>query len=366
MRILHCIPSLEGGGAERQLSLLAPELVRLGHEVHIAYLSGTLNRARHEASGVGLHPLVHRGNYDPRIATQVLGLIRRFRPDVVQTWIIQMDVMAGLAAILSRTPWILREPNSAAAYSGNWKHRLRKGLARSASAVVANSAAGELYWRATHPGLRRFVVPNAIPLEEIDKSRASEPKEVLDAAQGFVLYAGRLEPHQKNLDNLLLAMREVLNAAPVGFVICGQGPHREAIDAFARAQGMADRVQMKGYSPEIWSYMKAAKLFVSVSRFEGRPNTVLEAMACGCPVVVSDIPEHREILDESSALLVDPHDPSAMARSVLEILRQPEAATRRAAEARRRAEQWSIPSMAAQYERVYREVLTRSVPPQSA
>jgi glycosyltransferase involved in cell wall biosynthesis len=58
----------------------------------------------------------------------------------------------------------------------------------------------------------------------------------------------------------------------------------------------------------LWDLMSCADAFVSLSRFEGCPNAVLEAMACGCPVVVSDIPAHREMLDESSARFADPDD----------------------------------------------------------
>ncbi len=54
----------------------------------------------------------------------------------------------------------------------------------------------------------------------------------------------------------------------------------------------------------VWALMKKASVFVSLSAYEGCPNTVMEAMACGCPIIVSDIPEHREILDEQSALFV--------------------------------------------------------------
>ena len=86
---------------------------------------------------------------------------------------------------------------------------------------------------------------------------------------------------------------------------------------------------------------------------------MIEAMACQRPLVVSDIPAHREILDRHSALWVDPQDPAAIARAVLEVFDDPRAAALRAATAKTRAEAWSIASAAAQYDAVYRQVLTR-------
>ena len=94
-------------------------------------------------------------------------------------------------------------------------------------------------------------------------------------------------------------------------------------------------------------------MFVSPSHYEGRPNAVLEAMAVGVPLVVSDISAHRELLDEQSAILVDPADPAALAIGVIMALSDPEASGRRAREASRRADGHSVERMVAQYEELY-------------
>ena len=97
-RVLHLIPSLSGGGAERQLSYLAPELVRLGWEVHIGFLkTGPVSTSRNKC-GVHFHKISHRGNYDPRILSRVIRLTNRSRPNVIQTWIRQMDIIGGFGA----------------------------------------------------------------------------------------------------------------------------------------------------------------------------------------------------------------------------------------------------------------------------
>ena len=90
MKILYCIPSLEYGGAERQLSYLAPELVRQGHEVHVAFVRGGLNLERLQNRGVHLHQIAAWSNYDFRIFIQLLGLVRKLRPGFIQTCLPQM------------------------------------------------------------------------------------------------------------------------------------------------------------------------------------------------------------------------------------------------------------------------------------
>ena len=86
-------------------------------------------------------------------------------------------------------------------------------------------------------------------------------------------------------------------------------------------------------------------------------------MACGCPLVVSDIPEHREFLDEQSALLVDPDLPAAIADAILDVLSAPEAAARRAEVAWAKVLHWSIPAIARRYAQVYEEVLVKCARP---
>src|SRR5437867_2365724 len=105
MRILHLIPNLIHGGAQRQLSYLAPELARLGHEIHVAYSEGGPNLARLEVSNIVLHPLHSRNNYDPSVLAQLLRLVLRVRPDIIQTWIVQMDILGGIVARMTQTPW---------------------------------------------------------------------------------------------------------------------------------------------------------------------------------------------------------------------------------------------------------------------
>src|SRR5205085_4875526 len=111
MRLLHLLPTLTGGGAERQLAYLTRELQRRGHELLIAYINE------------GWAPWVAEGLPVHKLSSQlgILGLLRSWRPDVLTTWYVESDIVGGLAAMLTRTPWIMREPNTPPLYTGRAK-----------------------------------------------------------------------------------------------------------------------------------------------------------------------------------------------------------------------------------------------------
>jgi glycosyltransferase involved in cell wall biosynthesis len=233
-------------------------------------------------------------------------------------------------------------------------------MAQLATAVVSNSAGGDAYWAARlRKGVRRFVIPNALPLDEIDATPAATAGEMgMATGVPVVLFAGRFGP-EKNLQTLLPALDRVRARQPVQILCCGEGSLRPDVETWAAsARAAGTRVVVTGYAHDLWAFMKGASMLVSPSLFEGSPNVVLEAMACGVPLVVSDIPQHRELLDESSALLVPPDAVEALAAAIGDVLRAPADAAARAQVARQRASRYSLSMVSRQYSDVYKQLLS--------
>jgi glycosyltransferase involved in cell wall biosynthesis len=332
----------------------------MGHEVHVEYSLEGLQRP--ELPGVMLHRLKSRSNYDPYLLWQLLRLIRRLKPDIIHTWILQMDILGGIAAKLSKVPWIFREPSSAMAYKSTCKQWLRIQVGATANAVVSNSAGGDDYWRNRLPQSHRYVIANGLPLSKIENTVAALPPGISDSQLPIVLYVGRLTSDAsatKNLKAFLESLAFVKQQQKVQGILCGEGTQRPELEMSRHKLGLDADVHFAGYLPavSVWALMKKAAVFVSLSAYEGCPNTVMEAMACGCPLVLSDIPAHREILDESCALFVDPSSVQQTANTIVQALGNMGASTARALIAKQKSRQWPIAEMAQKYEKVYKEFI---------
>src|SRR5262245_9437531 len=205
MRILHLIPNFAGGGAERQLSLLAPELCRLGVEVHVAFCERGINAESNlellSDSDIRLHVIPRMSNYDPSIILQLLKIIRLIKPDLIQTWILQMDVLGGLAARIAGVPFMVSERSSALAYPATWKYWLRTQMGSLAVSIVANSQSGASYWKPW--AARTVIIRNGLSVKLIRNNESAYITNIdLPTESRLILCAGRLSP-EKNLDTLV-------------------------------------------------------------------------------------------------------------------------------------------------------------------
>ena len=361
LKILHLISTLYGGGAEKQMAYLLSELSRRGHEVHVAYIQpGVIDP---ELPGVVRHQLKVQSNYDPLLACQIFKLLRVIKPDVVQTWNLQMDVFGGAVANITGMPWILRESSSGmiVKYWPKWKAGLRVFIARSAGAIVSNSSGGDEYWKMHAPKKSRFIVKNGLPIAAIQNVEKFSVSRLGKNNSPIILYVGRLTltgSANKNLHTFLNVIARISERQKVITLICGDGPHRQELEMMAQSLGVEGSVHFLGQqsSEAVWLYMKKASVFVSLSEFEGCPNSVMEAMACGCPIVLSDIPAHREILDDSCAIFVNTFDIEGIANSIGLALENIETSKIKSQIAQKRSGEWSIFDMTNNYEQVYQAV----------
>ena len=360
LRVLHLVPNFSGGGAEKQLSWLAASLQDLGIDVHLAYLREGANFGLARASSATFHRIPSCSNHDPTILLRLLALIHRLRPNIVQTWILNMDVFGGLAARMSGVPFVLSERSSALMYPVSWKVRLRDWVGRGADAVVANSQGGMEYWRPrTKASLH--VIQNGLPMDQIRDVRPIEPGTLgLPGDAQLIVSAGRLSP-EKNLPLLLDALDQVLPSHPKAIALLfGEGPLRRDVEERIRRSRHANQYRLPGFTHDLWRWIRSAKVVVSASLLEGNPNVILEAMAIGCPLIVSDIPQHREILDESMAMFCPTDSAPRFAAAIEQTLSNMAEAKARAAASQERSHAWSLDETARKYVHLYRSLAAQN------
>ena len=168
---------------------------------------------------------------------------------------------------------------------------------------------------------------------------------------------GALEPH-KGFDQLLLALAALRERAPVVLAIAGAGPERGALEALATRLGLADAVTFLGRQdpPGVAALMRSADLLVLPSLVENQPVVLLEAQACGLPVVASDVGGVGEVVDAAAGRLVPPRDPRAIAGAIEAVLAAPERYDRAMLAMRARA-RYGQDAVAGRWDAVYRELL---------
>ncbi|MFC7053413.1 glycosyltransferase [Hansschlegelia quercus] len=165
--------------------------------------------------------------------------------------------------------------------------------------AVSDGVADDLAAVAEIPRERIRAIYNAVATPEL-YAQAAAPLDhpwFVEGAKPVILSVGKLKP-QKDYPTLIRAFALLRRERDARLVILGDGPDREALAALAAELGVAEDLDMPGFAPNPFAYMARADLFVLSSAFEGLPGVLIQALACGCPVVSTDCPSGpREILE---------------------------------------------------------------------
>ncbi len=165
----------------------------------------------------------------------------------------------------------------------------------------------------------------------------------LENGRPVVLAAGRLVP-EKDHATLLRAFAELRETHEARLVILGDGPLRSELEDLSCALGISDAISFPGYDPNPFMYMSRCQVFVLSSRFEGLPGALIQAMACGAPVISTDCPSGpSEILEPpDSGALVPVGDTIRLAEEIKRLLDDPETRRKRGEAARVAAQRFSV------------------------
>lgn len=348
MYVLYVIDSLLAGGAERSLAALAPLYPRRGIRLDVAYLHDRPGVQRElESAGATMLSVAGPGGRAGRLR-RMRHLVTSRRPDLVHTTLFEADVAGRVAARLAGTPVVSSLVNDAYGPAhlddptlSAWKVRgaqlLDAATARLAVRMhaVSRRVADVMVHRLRYPRQRVDVVPRGRDPDVLGRRtearRAQTRIRLAIPANVPLLLAVARQEHQKGLDVLVQAFRLVRRGLPAArLLVAGRdGSQTPQLRDMVRELSLNDAVTFLGARDDVPDLLCAADAFVLPSRREGLPGSVVEAMALEVPIVASDLPEVRELVNDASAVLVPPGSPEALAVQLERVLGDPrEAGTR--------------------------------------
>jgi N-acetylgalactosamine-N,N'-diacetylbacillosaminyl-diphospho-undecaprenol 4-alpha-N-acetylgalactosaminyltransferase len=336
--ILFVINSLAGGGAERVLTTIlgASAPWRDRYDVHLALLDDE-PRAYTVPEWITVTQLDARHRLGASIA-QLRRLVGSLNPDAALAFLTRANVATAIAMAGRGRPWLISERVNTSAHLGS-----------GAGAIAARAMVRFAYPRARHViavsdgvaddlvenfGVARdrvSAIANPVDHDAIAAQAAAPSQLAIDG--DYVVAAGRLVPN-KNFALLIDAF--ATSDLPHRLVIMGEGPERASLEAQIAANGLTGRVSLPGFIANPYAVLARARLFAMPSNAEGFPNGLVEAMACGLPVVATncasgpseilvDLPR-ESVVDARqvpAGALVPPNDIAAFASALREVASEP-------------------------------------------
>jgi glycosyltransferase involved in cell wall biosynthesis len=359
------IPGLDRvGGAEQQAISLAKGLRRRGWRVSMVALSGSGGRAAAELEDAGVQFLsleMRKGLADPRGWLRFQRWLRREQPDVLHAHLPHAAWLARWSRLTARVPVVVDtlHSSSTGAAGRHFGYACSRWLTDHVTAVSEATAAAHLAAGMVSES-RLSVVWNGIEVDrwQPDARTRLQAREELGVKDDFLwLAVGRLEA-VKDYPCMLRAMARTPKTTRL--LVLGAGPQEGRLREFAAWLGLSQRVHFAGFEPNVKRWMRAADGFVLSSRYEGLPMVLLEAGACGVPVVATDVPGTREVVvDGETGWLAPAGDPAELAKTMMKLMDMPPEARHAMGERARShvARNFSMEAALDRWERLYADLL---------
>lgn len=328
-RIALFISSLQKGGSERVMVNLAEYFYQQKYEVILVTqykkekeyeISPQIKRVyseppEEELQGGRIH------NFKVRYQT-LRNIWKNYKPDVILAFLGKNNLMAILTAAFlpSRVAVSVRgEPTME--YAGRLQQFLAKWLFRYADGVILQTQMAKDFFP---KAVRKKAVIMSNPLNPVFLNRPLEQEK-----ENLIVAAGRLDEN-KNHAMLIHAFAKIASEFPnMKVVIYGEGECRQELEALCVEKGLQDRILLPGSVTDVASCISRARIFVLTSNTEGMPNSIMEAMAMGLPVISTDCPcggPATLIQDGENGLLIPVGDAYALADAMRRVLTDEELA----------------------------------------
>ncbi len=269
--------------------------------------------------------LKQRGAFDPHLIIQARRVIREHDINLIQTHGYKSNTIGFFVKLFCRLPWI----GFAHGYiDDNRKNRFynridRLVLRRADRIVAVSNSMKALLTQHGFAAKKIRVIHNAVdPNETVPNTSGKEIRQRygLTSNQKVIGVIGRLNPEKGQMIFLRAMEKTARSFRGVKALIIGDGQDRARLEGFCREKGLSDHVVFLGHQEKIADYYQVLDLLVLPSLSEGLPNTVLEAMSFGVPVLATAVGGVPEIIQNGNGMMVPPNDPEALAERMIELL----------------------------------------------
>ncbi len=296
-----------------------------------------LARGSHDYHGITVttvpyfyFPGIWRASYATTMWLSLCLSLRRvadWQADVMlATWLYPDAVAAVRLARQLDLPVVIKAHGSDVNIQCQAPSRRRQVVAAAAHSHAVITVSDDLANQLHQFGVSRqhlHTLYNGIDLQRFAPADRLQARARLDIAEvdRVLLYVGNIKQSKGVLD-LVRALAHLCNSSWQQCIVIGDGEDRGAMEKLVQQLGLADRIKILGRLPhqQIGLWMTACDLLLLPSHAEGVPNVVLEAMACGRPVVASALPGIKEVTPEYAGITAPPHQPEAFAAAIKEAL----------------------------------------------
>lgn len=347
IRVLFVVPTLSVGGAERIITKLLPAMDPTRFEVSLVCTGEEGELFDHLGStGIRADALRAGGRRNAHRALFKLSRhVRQVRPDVIISSGAGTTAVARLAGFMNKvSSQILWVHESTEVDGLSRLHRLVDRLLQPFTSSFLGVTASQIDFMSTvrkYPAAKIHIIRSGVDVKNFENSAELDLPAKLGAEQGrsIVAMVARLHPIKDHV-TFLSAARIVLDSLPrTQFIIIGDGPERAALEKLCGALEIALNVHFLGTCSDIDRILPAIDVHVLSSHSESLPLAVLEGMACGKPVVCTDVGGTSETVEHGiSGFLVPPRDPVLLANHLTTLLSNPVLAEQMGAAGKRRVE----------------------------
>ncbi len=363
-RVALVTTELREGGAEKCLTELALRIDPDCFETRVFCLAPPPDPPRDrlwsrlQEGGVPTEALGLQSGWQlPHVVSRLVQVWQEWKPDIVQSFLFHADVVA--AHVCRRLQIPVHDLGLRVAEPSRWRGWWERLAAQRADRVVAVSAtvADHAVEDWGIPTEKLKVIPNGIDVIRFERITPISREELgIPAERKIIAIVGRLEM-QKGIDRIVPELPEFFSRNRLAhLVIVGEGSERESLQQQVETAGVGEQVTFLGWRNDVPAILKASRVLLMPSRYEGMPNAVLDAMATGLPIASFSVAGLAELLAGSGNPWAAQDDVVGLLELAERALRDDAWAERVGASNRRIiAERFSLEAMVGQYEQLYWE-----------